>query len=180
MILTFVFLFLILLAGTAAIYYLFVFFVPALKLKYQDYNENLASNFNLESKRFSSKDAEPSKVAVIENHQENKLIENRRLFYEGEKNCSLFHSVYRSEYTDSKICIGFGDCVKHCPQSAIIVKDNPYVETELCNGCGKCVDVCPEKLISLADRNCVEKSSESSQKNFKFWGYCYKLFKVLY
>lgn len=44
-------------------------------------------------------------------------------------------------------------CVKSCPYSAILVKDNTIEpEPELCWGCGFCVTVCPAHTLQLVDR----------------------------
>lgn len=176
MILSILFLFLMLLIITAVLFYFFCFFVPALKVKYEGISELLASEL-----KFSREDIydfyphDFSKVAVVEDkkHEEDK----RRLIYMGEKNCRLFHEIYRSEYTNPKVCIGFGDCVKVCPQEAIIIRDGKAVITSLCNGCGKCIDFCPEKLISLVPEQ--KNYEENSLKHFKFWSACYKLLFVV-
>jgi Na+-translocating ferredoxin:NAD+ oxidoreductase RNF subunit RnfB len=45
-------------------------------------------------------------------------------------------------------CLGFGDCVRVCPQDALHMVDGlPEVDYERCNGCGACVEVCPRGLI---------------------------------
>ena len=88
MILSCVFLFLVLAASSAFIYYLYVFFIPALKLKKRDYNESLASNFNLEDDDFSD--------SVYS------------LFSQKEKaDDAVFDLIYRSKVSDEKICVEF-------------------------------------------------------------------------
>lgn len=172
MILSFFFLFLMLLIITAVIFYIFCFFLPALKLKYEGITDSLSSQLH-----FSDDDiydyVKPdfSKIAYIERIAHDP--EEKRLIYKGEKNCRLFHEIYSSEYKNPKICIGFGDCMKVCPQRAISIRDNCAEISEICNGCGKCLDYCPEKLISLVQR--TKKSEESAPKGFKFWQACYKL-----
>ena len=45
-------------------------------------------------------------------------------------------------------CIGFGDCVKACPQSAIAIHQGiADIQPGLCNSCGICAKVCPNQLI---------------------------------
>ncbi len=73
----------------------------------------------------------------------------RRFIYSGHKDCSLFKTLYEAEYDCSYGCIGFGSCMSHCPQDAIIIENNTAVITESCDGCGKCIPFCPNKLIKL-------------------------------
>ncbi|WP_294429956.1 4Fe-4S binding protein [uncultured Treponema sp.] len=179
MILAYFFLFLMLLIIVALIFYLFCFFLPALKLKYEGITDSLATEMHFPdntSEELIKTDC--SNVAVIndaETEGDKKI--NRRLFYKGEKNCRLFHETYGSEYTNPNICIGFGDCVKICPQEAIFIRNKKAVVSNLCNGCGKCLDYCPKKIISLVPR--TKKTDETSKKYFKFWSACYKLLKVV-
>ncbi|MBQ4377724.1 MAG: 4Fe-4S dicluster domain-containing protein [Treponema sp.] len=181
MILSMVFLFLMLLLITALLFYLFCFFLPALKLKYDGISAQLASELRFaDDTNDNLPDPDYSKVAVVEKSEEN-IPSEKRLNYLGEKNCWLFHSAYTSEYKNPKICIGFGDCVKVCPQEAIKIINNRAVVGQDCNGCGKCIDYCPEKLISLVDagtKNDAKKSEKDSSKGFKFWGICYKIISV--
>lgn len=172
-------LFLIVLAVSAIIYYLFEFFIPALKLKYNDYNDSLATNFEMSSDTLPVQ-SKIHKIAVIENHAENKTKENKRLNFVGDENCNLLYSKYTSQYKDEKICIGYGDCSKVCPQSALSIKDSPSVISDLCNGCGKCIDVCPLHLISLKNRNSEQENSSLSQKSFKFWNSCYRILRNIF
>lgn len=112
--------------------------------------------------------------------------------------CEMVNSVYGTG-TDCKFsCIGLGDCVKCCPQSAIEVSNGTAVVTNLCIGCGICVDVCPLKIIKLvpAEENvkiscafenqdyvtCSEKENKletawNDKKGFKIWNYCYKIYQ---
>lgn len=172
MILSLFFLFLMLLIITAVIFYLFCFFLPALKVKYEGISDSLSSEL-----QFSDEDiydyVQPdfSKVAVINSGSAND--EERRLIYKGEKNCRLFYETYTSEYKKTKLCIGFGDCIKACPQEAISVKNGRAVISGMCNGCGKCIDFCPINIISLENRE--NNFEESPVKGFKFWSACYKL-----
>lgn len=172
MVVSLIFLFLMLLIITALIFYLFYFFLPAIKLKYEGISSLLTSELHFSDEDiydFVSPDF--SKVAVVEKTEHEQ--EDKRLIYRGEKNCRLFYETYGSEYKDTKICIGFGDCVKVCPQEAISIKDNCAKISEMCNGCGKCLDYCPVNVISLVSTQ--KNTEESLTKGFKFWSACYKL-----
>ncbi len=74
---------------------------------------------------------------------------SQRFKYDGHKDCTLFKTLYESENDCSWGCIGFGSCVQHCPQEAIVIKNNTAVITESCDGCGKCIAHCPNNLIKL-------------------------------
>lgn len=172
MILSMFFLFLMLLIITALLFYLFFFFLPALKLKYEGVTDSLSSEI-----KFSDEDiynfVKPdfSQIANVQKEPLDK--DDRRFIYKGEKNCRLFYEVYNSEYKNPRVCIGFGDCVKVCPQEAISIRDNYAEISGMCNGCGKCIDFCPQHLISLVPR--LKDDKESPSKDFKFWSSCYKL-----
>ena len=168
MVVSLIFLFII----TALIFYLFYFFLPAIKLKYEGISASLTSELHFSNEdiyNFVSPDF--SKIAVVEKNVHEQ--DTKRLIYKGEKNCQLFYETYGSEYKDTKICIGFGDCVKVCPQEAISIQDNCAKISEMCNGCGKCLDYCPVSVISLVSTQ--KNTEESLTRGFKFWSACYKL-----
>ena len=49
-----------------------------------------------------------------------------------------------------KRCVGCGDCVSHCSQSAIRLRDKKaYIDPSLCIGCGECILICPNKAIDV-------------------------------
>ena len=83
-----------------------------------------------------------------------------RLEYKGIKSCKLFTSVYETQ-TDCPLgCVGFGDCIKICPQNAIVLKNNTAIVTSNCCGCGKCVESCPKNLIKLFDKNIIKNNEK--------------------
>ncbi len=46
--------------------------------------------------------------------------------------------------------MGFGDCVKACPQGAISMQDGiACVNHTACIGCGICAQTCPQKIIEI-------------------------------
>lgn len=94
MIFSMLMLFLILVAASCVIYYFYVFFIPALKLKNKSYNETLATNISLDGEDFSVSSAPAAEVFEP--------------MHEKAAN-AFFDSVYRSEIQDEHICIGFFD-----------------------------------------------------------------------
>jgi len=48
-------------------------------------------------------------------------------------------------------CIGCGDCILHCAQNAISLKDEKaMIDTHKCVGCGECILICPNGLIEVS------------------------------
>lgn len=88
MILAMFFLFIVLVCATALIYYLYSFFIPALKFKKKDYNELLASDFDID-------DDFKQKTSYKISSYEEKLDD------------IAFDSIYRAKIKDEKICIEF-------------------------------------------------------------------------
>lgn len=55
-------------------------------------------------------------------------------------------------YTESK-CIGAQECVKLCPENAIILTPKGIItDFETCTLCGICADVCPTKAIEMSGK----------------------------
>jgi len=49
-----------------------------------------------------------------------------------------------------KKCIGCGECVEHCAQSAIVLEEEKArIDQERCVGCGECVEICPSEAIAI-------------------------------
>lgn len=47
-------------------------------------------------------------------------------------------------------CLGFGDCERACPYSAIeMVEGLPQIDLNKCTACGECVKACPRDIISI-------------------------------
>ncbi len=45
-----------------------------------------------------------------------------------------------------KKCVGCGDCIDHCSQSAIsLVDEKAVIDPEKCIGCGECIIICPNE-----------------------------------
>lgn len=51
-------------------------------------------------------------------------------------------------------CLGFGDCVRACPFSAMYLKNGMVeIDAEKCTGCGVCVKTCPKNVLELIQRS---------------------------
>ena len=49
-----------------------------------------------------------------------------------------------------KKCIGCGDCIDHCSQSAIaLAQEKAAIDAAKCIGCGECILVCPQSAIQV-------------------------------
>ncbi|MBQ7370784.1 MAG: RnfABCDGE type electron transport complex subunit B [Blautia sp.] len=67
-------------------------------------------------------------------------------------------SIWECDYG----CLGYGSCVKVCPEDAIHVKNGvAVVDRNKCIGCGQCVKACPKGLIELVrkDKNVAVRCS---------------------
>ena len=49
-----------------------------------------------------------------------------------------------------KKCVGCGDCVDHCSQKALSLKDEKaHLDSKKCIGCGECIIICPNGAIEI-------------------------------
>ena len=69
--------------------------------------------------------------------------------YAGEKSCAAANLV--SGIQDCTYgCLGYGDCMRACPNDAIVIEDGlARIRYHLCGGCRKCETVCPRNIISI-------------------------------
>ncbi len=114
--------------------------------------------------------------------------------------CSMIRSVYGTGTDCPFSCIGLGDCMRICPQSAISISSGTAVISSLCTGCGKCAEECPVGIIRLVPEGtqslvkCVntgndltscscrqkeEKISWNDKKDFKLWAHCYRILALI-
>jgi len=131
----------------------------------------------------------------------NKSFLNDPTVINKEYTCFMAKSVYGSGFDCKYACIGLGDCVKICSQSAISIINNTAVISNNCCGCGKCLEVCPQQIIKLIPKTTKslvlcnnsnnsmttcshnqkeEKVEWNDKKDFKIWKICYKLIKRFY
>lgn len=125
-----------------------------------------------------------------------KTIADERLHFLRGQTCSLINQIYGSLNDCQFSCIGLGDCIKMCPQDAIVIENGTAIVTNLCIGCGNCQSACPKKLIKMFHKteletmlcsadtrwqtSCSEcrkmkKIPNISKKGFKFWQSCYRI-----
>ncbi len=89
---------------------------------------------------------------------------NTHLFFS--KQWDTEDEVYvNSPVIDEKLCVGCGECQKHCRFNALILlRDKPLVTYELCHSCGACVLACPSNIISEKPRAIGVKRTLQSGK----------------
>lgn len=177
MILRILFIFLFVLVCGCLFYFIYGIFIPAVKSQIQENNDPLFADVELNyvGKTEKSDINVSDKVAYID-ISGNKNASPDRLIYNGVRSCKLFNSIYDTKNDISNVCIGFGDCVKACPQEAIAIENNVAVVTKNCCGCGKCLTVCPKNIIKLVPVQ-EEGKNLSEKKYFKFWKSCYRILK---
>ncbi len=74
----------------------------------------------------------------------------KRYDYKGHKSCKIANMNYAGDKMCMYACLGYGDCVKACPNDAISIVDGvAVVLKDKCIGCGICVNTCPKGMISL-------------------------------
>ncbi|MBQ0002634.1 MAG: hypothetical protein KBT21_03770 [Treponema sp.] len=184
------------------LYFIYGVFIPAIKSQTVENKDPLFSEVELNYVgNMSEKTITVSDKTAVVLCNPDRSFSNQRLSYNGIKSCALFHSIYETSNDCAFGCIGFGDCVKKCPQEAIIIKNSTAIITKNCCGCGECISSCPKDLIKLYERKALKENSEiklcnasencltscnkcqklqkvefPEQKNFKFWKSCYKIF----
>lgn len=173
-----IFLFIVL-AGFV-LYFIYGVFYPAVKDQMMNAQDPLFSDVELnyvENSNMPNIDVSSSRAVVMQ--KENRDVSKDRLIYNGIPSCKLFNSIYDTPNENTACCLGFGDCVKVCPQEAIMINNGLAVVTKNCCGCGKCVEICPKNIIQLvpvSEISSEDKKAIPEQKYFKFWKSCYKIF----
>ena len=70
--------------------------------------------------------------------------------YQGQKTCRTANMTYSGDRMCNFACLGYGDCVRVCPQNAITVENGvARVDPRKCVGCGICTRECPNNLLKL-------------------------------
>jgi len=77
----------------------------------------------------------------------------KRYEYSGTLSCTAAHGLFSGPNSCTYGCIGYGDCVHHCPYGAIDLIDGIAVINESkCKACGLCVETCPKNLIFMVPK----------------------------
>ncbi len=89
---------------------------------------------------------------------------NRKYIYYGMNDCEAANRLLGGYMTCQYGCLGFGNCVKKCPEDAISIQNGvAVVDRNACNGCGICLSACPKNVIEMIPRdshvliNCASK-----------------------
>ena len=177
MISTLLFSFLFLLVISAALYFLFVIFLPSL----DEQKVNVTSPF---FSRFETGDAgQPEtdfnklgeKKAVIVNREKSGVVVDRSE-YNGPLDCALFYDAYASKIQFPQKCCALGNCVRSCSKKAIYIRKDFVEISSFCDGCGDCVRSCPGNFIELFS---VKNKGKAKNENFSS-GLLYKICRKVY
>ncbi len=77
-------------------------------------------------------------------------ITPHKYIFGGIQSCAACNRYYNGSKLCTSGCLGYGDCVKVCPQDAIsIVNRLAVVNKAKCIGCGLCAKACPNGLIAV-------------------------------
>ena len=70
--------------------------------------------------------------------------------YQGIDSCAAANLLFGGEKACTFACLGYGDCVRVCPNDAISIRDGlAHVDPRKCVGCGLCTRVCPHHVIDI-------------------------------
>ena len=77
-------------------------------------------------------------------------ITPHKYIFDGIQSCTACNKFYNGSKLCTSGCLGYGDCVKVCPENAIsIVNRIAVVNKAECIGCGLCAKACPNGLIAV-------------------------------
>ena len=72
--------------------------------------------------------------------------------YRGQKTCRTANLSYSGDRACTFACLGYGDCMRACPQNAISIVDGiAEIDPKKCIGCGICARECPNGIIHLVN-----------------------------
>lgn len=153
MILSYLFLSLFFIVFIAVFFYLTFY----LKIRLPNYVHDLSIDTKTigksQLKPLEKKLIQEEKKAYVFCSSEKTFSHKSETQYLGFRDCTIFKAFHESELSCSWSCIGFGTCIPHCPQNAIVLKNNTALITDACDGCGICIDVCPNNVIKLIPKN---------------------------
>jgi Na+-translocating ferredoxin:NAD+ oxidoreductase RNF subunit RnfB len=74
----------------------------------------------------------------------------RKYDYRGTPSCFAANAAYNGDRFCNFACLGYGDCMKVCPNNAIAIEGGiAKIESSKCVGCGLCAKTCPNGIIHL-------------------------------
>lgn len=92
-------------------------------------------------------------VAHIRCHGNNDFA-NKKYIYYGMNDCAAANRLLGGYMTCQYGCLGFGNCLKKCPENAIYIDNGvAVINRELCIGCGACKEACPKGVIEIVPRD---------------------------
>lgn len=135
-------------AGLAAIF-IFCVLIPAVSQDKDRVQKFIFAPDELKVSNHPKKSLEDTGMRAVVLCSHDKEFDQRRISFQGPRDCVLFTKLYETEYDCFQQCLGFGSCVSHCPQRAIRIVNNTAVVLAGCIGCGRCVASCPKGIIKL-------------------------------
>lgn len=88
-------------------------------------------------------------VAFVHCHGDCNTNKHKQI-YKGIETCSAAYMLYGGKGMCTHGCMGYGDCVKVCPNDAICMELGiAHINPHKCTGCGLCAKTCPNKVIDL-------------------------------
>lgn len=101
-----------------------------------------------------------SKIAPVEKKLVGKIAvvfcgakdkdKTKKAVYKGIDTCRSANIIFGGGMNCEYGCLGFGDCERVCPFSALKMVDGlPKIDPDKCVGGGKCVEACPRGIIEL-------------------------------
>ena len=77
-------------------------------------------------------------------------VVQKRYDYQGVGTCRNANLTYSGDRMCTFACLGYGDCVKVCPEHAITIENGvAHIDPKKCIGCGICARTCPNGIIHL-------------------------------
>ena len=99
---------------------------------------------------------------------------DRKYDLKGHKSCVTANMAYSGDKLCTYACLGYGDCLKVCPQNAITIENGiAKIDPRKCIGCGICTRACPNGIIHLInDTTRVVVECSNKDKGASVRKYC--------
>ena len=77
-------------------------------------------------------------------------VVGKQFDYDGQQSCRTANMTYSGDRFCNFACLGYGDCVRVCPEHAIAIENGiARINPKACIGCGICTRECPNGIIHL-------------------------------